>query len=63
MSEGWICPKCETVWAPWVMSCNCGTVPQKSDPPPWTHGMPRTGDPMPDDHHTTCENKEHTYER
>jgi hypothetical protein len=24
MNEGWICPRCNRVWAPWVASCNCG---------------------------------------
>ena len=22
--RGWICPRCGTVWAPWIRSCNCG---------------------------------------
>jgi uncharacterized OB-fold protein len=23
---GWICPKCGTVWAPWVARCNCMAI-------------------------------------
>ena len=23
MNEPWICPKCNTVYAPWMMKCTC----------------------------------------
>jgi len=25
--EGWICPRCDAVHAPWVSGCKCGTNP------------------------------------
>jgi len=24
--EGWICPRCQKVWAPWVKECTCKPV-------------------------------------
>ena len=27
MSEGWICPRCGKVWAPWVAQCDCTSQP------------------------------------
>lgn len=54
MDEGWICPKCGKVWAPWMPSCDCGMLSQFSSSPT-VPVVPGTGDPLPDDHHTTCE--------
>ena len=27
MNEGWLCPACLTVWAPFVKSCQCQATP------------------------------------
>lgn len=24
--EGWICPRCQRVWAPWVKECTCKPI-------------------------------------
>jgi hypothetical protein len=63
MNEGWVCPKCGSVYAPWVDKCEkcCGVssggvspfpiVPGNAQP--WVHvpwpGYPDTyiGDPLP----------------
>lgn len=35
-STGWICPRCQKVYAPWVASCSCslGTVYEMNIPVP-----------------------------
>jgi predicted ATP-dependent serine protease len=49
MNNGWICPKCGKVYAPWVSQCgycNDKIVVQ----PVFPRKEPSTGDPFPDDH-------------
>ena len=26
MKEGWICPRCGRVWAPWIPQCKCTVI-------------------------------------
>jgi hypothetical protein len=55
MNEGWVCPKCGRVFAPWVSECKyCGPgmIPLTGfsypEPPPWPiPHPPSTGDPLP----------------
>jgi predicted ATP-dependent serine protease len=51
MQEGWVCPKCGRVFAPWVGSCGyCqpGYITQ-----PYTNPS-TTGDPVPNPFIVTC---------
>ena len=53
--EGWICPRCSKVWAPWVRECECnktGTLPYGITWPEYT--QPSTGDPLPPPTVTIC---------
>ena len=63
MQEGWLCPKCNKVLAPWVKECDCKIdipyVPLcPSSWPPWISPIPSTGDPIPNPWVTTCCNGE-----
>ena len=31
MKQGWECPKCKKVYAPWMPSCNCNTTVTSSN--------------------------------
>ena len=43
MRQPWICPKCNTAYAPWIDSCACGVMVQ-----PIIYPKPMTiGDPIP----------------
>lgn len=62
MNEGWVCPKCGGVFAPWVEQCgNC--VPRSFPVPtdkyeyiPWPDEIriPSTGDPPSPPTHVDC---------
>ena len=54
MNEGWICPRCGKVWAPWMPSCTCAGVTVPLPNKPWIPPQPTTGDPIPPDHYTIC---------
>ena len=56
--EGWVCPRCQKVYAPWVRECNCNppyrdtiTYPIEPTNPwviPWSPFSPSyTGNPFP----------------
>lgn len=54
-NNGWICPKCGCVLAPWISECphhlpNIGV----GSPIPWPYNIPSTGDPLPNGHYTVC---------
>jgi len=57
MQEGWVCPRCGRVYAPWVAMCSwCSLVTTGSITityPETPGGMPRTGDPLPPGPYTT----------
>jgi len=48
--EGWICPRCQKVLAPWVKECDC-LPPCQDSPYPWTpmspSSWPSIGDSLP----------------
>jgi hypothetical protein len=49
MNEGWICPRCKQINAPWVMRCTCYAVivpPVPSLPDPYP---PQPGHTIGDD--------------
>ncbi|RPI50036.1 MAG: hypothetical protein EHM49_09065 [Deltaproteobacteria bacterium] len=53
MQEGWVCPKCGRVLAPWVAECDCTYI--ISTPQPTTDpGYTQTGDPLPPRPITIC---------
>jgi len=45
MNEGWICPRCGKVLAPWIRECDCKVTSSPSAEPYYPE--PRTGDPIP----------------
>ena len=47
--EGWICPRCGKVNAPWVMQCSCNRN---------TQILPKVGAPYYEGDQTTCNTKE-----
>ena len=47
--EGWICPRCGKVNAPWVMQCSCNMD---------TQVLPKVGAPYYEGDQTTCNIKE-----
>ena len=47
--EGWICPRCGKVNAPWVMQCSRNRN---------TQILPKTGAPYYEEDQTTCKTKE-----
>lgn len=47
--EGWICPRCGKVNAPWVMQCFCNMN---------THILPKVGAPYYEGDQATCNAKE-----
>ena len=47
--EGWICPRCGKVNAPWVMQCSCNTN---------TQILPKVGAPYYEGDQATCNTKE-----
>lgn len=69
LNQGWICPKCGMMWAPWVDRCDC--VQEKMVIEPFMPGpyipnhpdhpfgpiptTPQTGDPPLETSHTVCD--------
>lgn len=47
--EGWICPRCGKVNAPWLMQCFCNRN---------THILPKVGAPYYEGDQATCNTKE-----
>lgn len=47
--EGWICPRCGKVNAPWVMQCSCNTN---------TQILPKVGAPYYEGDQATCNHME-----
>ena len=47
--EGWICPRCGKVNAPWVMQCSCNRN---------TQILPKVGAPYYEGDQATCNTKE-----
>lgn len=47
--EGWICPRCGKVNAPWVMQCSCNRS---------TQILPKVGAPYYEGDQVTCDTKE-----
>ena len=47
--EGWICPRCGKVNAPWVMQCSCNRN---------TQILPKVGAPYYEGDQVTCNTKE-----
>lgn len=57
MEEGWLCPICHSVNAPWVRQCpDCQAKKNHQmpilgtgtgDAPMWWNQLPKTGDPFP----------------
>ena len=47
--EGWICPRCGKVNAPWVMQCSCNRN---------TQILPKVGAPYYEGDQATCTTKE-----
>ena len=47
--EGWICPRCGKVNAPWVTQCSCNRS---------TYILPKVGAPYYGGDQTTCNTKE-----
>ena len=47
--EGWICPRCGKVNAPWVMQCSCNGS---------TQILPKVGAPYYEGDQATCNTKE-----
>lgn len=47
--EGWICPRCGNVNAPWVMQCSCNRN---------TQILPKVGAPYYEGDQATCNTKE-----
>lgn len=50
--EGWICPRCGKVNAPWVMQCSCNRN---------TQILPKVGAPYYEGDQATCNTKEDRY--
>ena len=50
--EGWICPRCGKVNAPWVMQCSCNRN---------TQILPKVGAPYYEGDQATCKTKENRY--
>ena len=50
--EGWICPRCGKVNAPWVMQCSCNRN---------TQILPKVGAPYYEGDQVTCNTKEDRY--
>lgn len=46
--EGWICPRCGKVNAPWVMQCSCNSN---------TQILPKVGAPYYEGYQATCNTK------
>lgn len=57
MNEGWVCPKCAKVLAPWIKECNC-QIEALPCLIPWPgypiKPGPTTGDPLPPPSLTVC---------
>lgn len=45
--EGWVCPRCKRVNAPWVKECSCWPGTAITAIWPEGHRYPSTGDPVP----------------
>lgn len=52
--EGWICPRCGKVNAPWVMQCFCNRN---------TNILPKVGAPYYEGDQATCNTKEEEYRK
>ena len=60
MNEPWICPRCGTVYAPWVPSCSCKVVTYTdygtTNPQPRTVIVPTIDNPpLPTEPINICE--------
>ena len=54
MSEGWICPKCGQVWAPFINRCECSPYPMTYPPDvPTVKWPPFPNNPL-DPYRVTC---------